>query len=498
MKKKYIMAIDQGTTGTRVILFDHKGEVYKSCYREIEQFYPQPAWVEHDPMEYLSSVYKCISDILSSSDLDTSEIAALGITNQRETTILWDRETGKPVYNAIVWQCRRSASICDELKAKGYEPLIREKTGLVIDAYFSGSKIKWLIDNVGGLREKIKNGKICMGTVDSWLIWNFSGGKYHITDYANASRTLLFNIKTLKWDDQLLEIFGIDRNILPEVKSNSGIMAYTDKDKFMGLEIPISGAAGDQQAALFGQGCFKPGMTKNTYGTALAIVMNIGDKPILSNNGLTTDLAWVIDGKATYSFEGTVFIGGAAIQWLRDGLKIIKDAQECDALSEKVPDTGNVYLVPAFIGMGVPYWDMYARGLLIGITRGTTREHICRAAEESICYQTRDVLNAMLADVPTGLVCLRVDGGASKSNFLMQFQADILGIPVEKPKNTEMAALGAAYLAGLGVGFWENMDEIYKYWTLDKKYVPMMTEDKRERLYTGWKEAVKRSFDWAK
>lgn len=498
MEKKYIMAIDQGTTGTRVILFNHKGGVFKSSYIEIKQYFPQPAWVEHDPMEYLSSVRKCVSDILSSPDVDASEIAALGITNQRETTIMWDRETGKPVYNAIVWQCRRSASICDELKAQGLEGLIREKTGLVLDAYFSGSKIKWLIDNISGLKEKIRKGNICMGTVDSWLIWNFSGGKYHVTDYANASRTLLLNIKTLKWDDELLEIFGVDKRILPEVKPNSGIMAVTDKDSFMGMEIPVAGAAGDQQAALFGQGCFRTGMTKNTYGTALAIMMNIGEKPILSNNGLTTDLAWVIDGKPTYSFEGIIFIGGAAIQWLRDGLKIIKDAWECDILSEKVPDTGNVYMVPAFTGLGAPYWDMYARGLLIGITRGTTREHICRATEESIGYQTKDVLNAMLADVPAGMACLRVDGGAAKSEFLMQFQSDILGVSVEKPKNTEMAALGAAYLAGLGIGFWENINELDKYWILDKKYDPLMQEDKRERLYAGWKEAVKRSFNWAK
>ena len=498
MLKKYIMSIDQGTTGSRVILFDHKGEVFASSYQEIRQYFPNPGWVEHDPMEYLSSITACVKDVIAKTKVTPEQISAIGITNQRETTVLWDKDTGKPVCNAIVWQCRRSAAICDKLKANGYEKIINEKTGLVIDAYFSATKIKWITDNISGVSEKIKQGKIYMGNVDSWLIWNFSKGKYHVTDYSNASRTLLLNIQTLCWDDELLKIFEIDRNILPEVRPTSGIIAYTDKDSFLGMEIPIAGVAGDQQSALFGQGCYRPGMAKNTYGTALALMMNIGNKAIPSKNGLTTDLAWVIDGKVSYALEGVIFIGGATIQWLRDGLKIIKDARECDIMSEKVPDTGNVYLVPAFTGLCAPYWDMYARGIIIGITRGTEREHICRAAEEAIAYQTKDVIDAMIADSQESLKSLRVDGGATKSDFLMQFQSDILGIPVERPKITEMAALGAAYLAGLGVGYWESISDLENNWVLDKKYEPKMTEDKRNALYTGWKEAVKRSLGWDK
>ncbi|MCL4378918.1 MAG: glycerol kinase GlpK [Actinobacteria bacterium] len=498
MKKKYIMSIDQGTTGSRVILFNHDGEVYASSYKEIKQYFPNPGWVEHNPMEYLSSIKDCVKDVMAKTNITPDQIAAIGITNQRETTVLWDKETGKPVSNAIVWQCRRSAAICDELKADGYEKVINEKTGLVIDAYFSATKIKWIIDNIPGVKERVNQGKICMGTVDTWLIWNFGKIKYHVTDYSNASRTLLFNIHTLNWDDELLKIFDVNKSILPEVKPTSGIMAYTDKDSFIGIEIPIAGVAGDQQAALFGQGCYKPGMAKNTYGTALALMMNIGDKAIPSKNGLTTDLAWVIGNKTYYSLEGVIFIGGATIQWLRDGLKIVNDARECDVLSEKVSSTGNVYLVPAFTGLCAPYWDMYARGIIVGITRGTTREHICRAAEEAIAYQTKDVIDSMIADSGKNLTSLRVDGGATKSDFLMQFQSDILGIPVEKPKITEMAALGAAYLAGLGIGYWENMKDLEKNWILDKKYEPKMTEERRETLYSGWKEAVKRSLKWEK
>jgi glycerol kinase len=500
--KKYILAIDQGTTGTRVILFNHEGEVERSAYREIRQIYPNPGWVEHDPEEHISSVYACTEEIFSKSSISPAQVEAIGITNQRETTILWDKDSGKPLYNAIVWQCRRTSDYCSMLKSKGYEKTIREKTGLFVDPYFSATKIKWIIDNVDGVKQRIASGKVCMGNVDSWLIYNLSGGKYHVTDYSNASRTMLLNIHTLDWDDEILEIFGIDRQILPELKPTSGIMAHTVKNgafgKIFNREIPVSGVAGDQQAALFGQGCFKPGMAKNTYGTSLALMVNIGHKPVLSNNGLLTDLSWVIGKDVYYSFEGVVFIGGAAIQWLRDGLKIIKDAHECDVMSEKVKDTGGVYVVPAFTGLGAPYWDSYARGTIVGITRGTSGEHICRATLESIAYQSKDMIDSMTADSGKAPVSLRVDGGATKSDFLMQFQADILGIPVEKPKVTEMAALGAAYLAGLGVGFWDSLADLEKYWQLDKRYEPQMDLKKREELYGGWKRAVERSFNWAR
>jgi glycerol kinase len=498
VKKKYILSIDQGTTGSRVILFNHEGEAFATSYKEIVQYFPYPGWVEHDPMEYISCIKECSKDVMEKTGIGTEQIAAIGITNQRETIILWDKETGRPVCNAIVWQCRRSAAICDEIKAAGYEKVIREKTGLVIDAYFSASKIKWIIDNMPGVKEDIGRGRILAGTVDSWLIWNLSGKKYHVTDYSNASRTMLFNIHTLKWDDELLEIFGINKNILPQVKETSGVMAYSDKADFLGKEVPFSGVAGDQHAALFGQACYRPGMTKNTYGTGLAIMMNTGDKAVTSKNGLTTDLAWVIDHKPCYALEGVIFMGGSTIQWLRDGLKIINDAAECDILSKTVPDTGNVYLVPAFTGLCAPYWDMYARGVIIGITRGTSREHICRAALEAIAYQTRDVIDCMIADSEVDLALLRVDGGAVKSDFLMQFQSDILGIPIELSRVSEMAALGAAYLAGLGVGYWEDMKDLEGNHAAGKRYEPKMTEEKRELLYSGWKEAVKRSFDWEK
>lgn len=497
MKKKYIMSLDQGTTGSRVILFDHEGKAFHSAYREIKQFYPEPGWVEHDPLEYISSILECADEVLKKSGTDISDIASIAIANQRETVILWDRDTGKPLYNAIVWQCRRTADYCSRLKEEGYTEIVNEKTGLFIDAYFSASKIRWIMDNVPGASEKVRQGKVLAGNVDTWLIWNLTSGKYHETDYSNASRTSLLNINTLEWDNELLDLFGVPENILPGLKPSSGILAHTDK-KFFGMEIPISGVAGDQQAALFGQACFKPGMAKNTYGTALAMVLNIGNKPIKSKNGLTTDLAWVINGKATYAFEGLVFIGGATIQWLRDELKIIKSAQECDRLAEQVEDTGNVYLVPAFTGLCAPYWDMYARGLLIGITRGTTISHICRAAEEAIAFQTLDVINSMISDCSIKLNSLRVDGGASKSDFLMQFQADISDLVIERPVMAEMTALGAAYLAGLGVGFWNSTEELEKHWILEKTFNPDMEEGKRARLYSKWKDAVKRSMSWAK
>jgi len=498
MNKKYVMAIDQGTTGTRVMLFNHDGEIHSMAYREIKQFFPHPGWVEHDPDDIWQTVLACTEEACRKGKTTHDEIAAIGITNQRESTILWERDTGRPIYNSICWQCRRSAGICDDLKRKGYEGPIKKKTGLVVDAYFSATKIMWIMDNVEGARKKIKNRNICMGNIDSWIIWNLSKGRYHVTDYSNASRTLLLNIHTLAWDEEILGWTGIPDHILPELRPTSGVMAETDPDIFFGATVPIAGAAGDQQAATFGQTCFKPGMAKNTYGTALALMMNIGDKPVPSKHGLTTDLAWKIGDGVEYTLEGVIFIGGAAIQWLRDGLKIIKNSAECSALAEKVPNTGGVYLVPAFTGICAPYWDMYARGTIVGITRGTTREHIARSAMESIAYQTRDVLEAMEADSGEKTRSLRVDGGATKSDFLMQFQADILGIEVERPVITEMAALGACYLAGLGVGFWESREEIARQWKIEKVFEPQMDESRREELYGDWKRAVERSFKWAK
>ena len=498
MDKKYIMSIDQGTTGTRVILFNRNGDIHSAAYREIKQIFPQPGWVEHNPKDYWKTVMDCTKDALRNGKVKAEEIAAIGITNQRETTILWDKYTGEPVYNAIVWQCRRTAIMCDELKAKGYEQMVRKKTGLTIDAYFSATKIKWIIENVSGVKEKIAQGKIYMGNVDSWIIWNLSGGTVHVTDYSNASRTMLLNIHTLKWDPVLLEVVGIPENILPDLMPSSGIMATTTKNVFFDVEIPIAGVAGDQHAATFGQTCFKPGMAKNTYGTALALMMNIGEKPVLSKNGLTTDLCWHINGKTEYALEGVVFIGGAAIQWLRDGINIIDSAVECSRMAVKVPDTGGVYVVPAFTGLCAPYWDMYARGLIIGITQGTSREHIARSTLESLAYQTKDVLEAMESDFRKKAVSLRVDGGATKSDFLMQFQADILGKPVKRPLVTEMAARGAAYLAGLGVGFWKSREELEYQWKVDRIFEPQMSKDQRESLYDGWKRAVQRSLNWAK
>lgn len=498
IKKGYIIAIDQGTTGTRVILFNHKGEIVSMAYREIKQIYPEPGWVEHDPMEIWDSVVACTKEVFKKGKVSPGELVALGVTNQRESTILWEKDSGKPVYNSICWQCRRTSRMCDELKKLGYEDKIREKTGLFIDAYFSATKIKWILDNVKDVMSRVTSGNICMGNIDSWIIWRLSGGKYHVTDYSNASRTMLLNIHSLKWDEEIMEWLKIPMEIMPRLRPSSGIMAYTDGEIFYGTEVPISGDAGDQQAATFGQACFKPGMVKNTYGTALALMMNIGNKPTLSNHGLITDLAWNIGNKVEYAFEGIIFIGGAAIQWLRDGLKVIKDAQECSTLAERVSDTGGVYLVPAFTGLSAPYWDTYARGLIIGITRGTSVEHIARSTLESIAYQTRDVLKAMEADSGERAHSLRVDGGATKSDFLMQFQADILGILVERPSITEMSALGACYLAGLGVGFWESTDELEKQWKIERTYEPRMSEDKRQTLYYGWKRAVERSLNWEK
>jgi len=499
LQKKYIAAIDQGTTSTKVIIADHESKIVEQALRDIKQYYPQPGWVEHDAFDILESVMGCFKEIFSRNIVKPEEIAAIGITDQRETTILWDGKTGEPVYHAICWQSRQTAPICERMKKQdGLEELINEKTGLRIDPYFSASKIKFILENVPGVREKADAGEIMMGTVDSWLIWNLSGKKSHVIDYTNASRTLLLNIHTLEWDDELIGKIGIPKSILPQLKPSScEALAMTDPGVFFGQEIPIAGDAGDQHAATIGQTCFEPGMAKNTYGTSLALFMNIGDKPLKSHYGLTTDLGWVINGKVQYAFEGVVFVGGAVVQWLRDGLGIIKESGECSSLAEKVGDTGNVYFVPAFTGMCAPYWDPYARGMLIGLTRGTTKEQICRAALESMGYQTRDVIEAMVADTGKALTSLRVDGGATKSEFLLQFQADILGIPVELPEVTSMAALGAAYLAGLGIGFWKNTSELKQYWKIAKTYYPVMTKEKRDELYEGWKKAVKRSLNWA-
>jgi len=498
MEKRFILSIDQGTTGTRVVLFNRMGQIHSSAYLEIKQIYQHPGWVEHDANEYWQSTIHCITKALKSGRVSAQDVAAIGITCQRESTVLWDRETGEPVYNAICWQSRQTASICEDLIEKGLDPYIRDKTGLLIDAYFSGTKIKWIIDNVAGVKERIQQKKIAFGNIDSWLIYKLSKGAYHVEDYSNASRTLLLDIHSLKWDQKIMAALDIDESILPQLRPSSGVMAMTSKDVFFGCEVPIAGDAGDQHAATFGQTCFEPGMAKNTYGTALAMMMNIGDTPKRSKTGLTTDLGWVIGDRVEYALEGVIFMGGATIQWLRDGLKIIKKASDVNTLASKVEDTGGVYLVPAFTGLCAPYWDMYARGVLIGITRGTTSEHIARCAIEAIAYQTKDVLECMQEDSGQIATELRVDGGATASDVLMQFQADLLGIPIQIPVVTEMAALGAAYLAGLGVGFWKDKQEIAAQWRIARTFEPNMSIERREELYSGWKKAVERSFDWAK
>jgi len=492
---KYIMAFDQGTTSSRSIIFDHSGEIIASLNQEFKQIYPKPGWVEHDPMEIWDSQIGVAKGVIEKAGIKAEDIAAIGITNQRETTVVWDKNTGEPIYNAIVWQCRRTAPICDELKNKGFDKKIREKTGLVVDAYFSGTKVKWILDNVEGAREKAEKGELLFGNIDTWLIWNLTRGKVHVTDYSNASRTMLFNIHELKWDKEILEELNIPEQMLPEVKPSSYVYGYTDKSIF-GVELPIAGDAGDQQAALFGQACFEPGMAKNTYGTGCFMLMNTGEKAVPSNNGLLTTIAWGIDEKVEYALEGSIFIAGAAIQWLRDELRIINNSAESEEYAIKVEDTNGVYLVPAFVGLGAPYWDMYARGAIVGLTRGAKKEHLIRAALESLAYQTKDVLEAMQEDSGIKLQALKVDGGASANNFLMQFQSDILGVPVDRPKVIETTALGASYLAGLAVGFWKNKNEIIENWNSDKHFEPSMDDNKRIKLYNGWKKAVKRAMKW--
>ncbi|MBO8175382.1 MAG: glycerol kinase GlpK [Thermococcus sp.] len=487
---KFILSLDEGTTSARAIVFDKESNVLGVGQYEFPQYYPKPGWVEHNPEEIWDAQFKAVKTALENAKITPEQIAAIGITNQRETTIIWDKD-GKPVYNAIVWQCRRTAEMIEDIK-RNYGEMIKEKTGLVPDAYFSASKIKWLLDNVPGLREKAQKGEVMFGTIDTFLIYKLTGK--HVTDYSNASRTMLFNIKKLEWDEDLLEIFGIPDAILPEVKESSEIYGYTKKELF-GVEIPVSGDAGDQQAALFGQACFDEGMVKATYGTGNFILVNTGDKIKYSQNLLTT-IAWGLNGKVSYALEGSVFITGAAVQWLRDGLKIINSAAETEELASKLASNDGVYFVPAFVGLGAPYWDQFARGLIIGITRGTTREHLARATLEAIAYLTKDVIDEMEKEVP--IKELRVDGGATKNNFLMQFQADILGKTVIRPVVQETTALGAAYLAGLAVGYWESLEEIRELWKVEKVFEPKMNKKEREKLYKGWKEAVKRALGWAR
>ncbi|MCB9040672.1 MAG: glycerol kinase GlpK [Lewinellaceae bacterium] len=492
----YILALDQGTTSSRAILFDREGNIKASEQQEFTQIYPKPGWVEHDPKEIWNTQLKVLQALLRKQKVPAGQVAAIGITNQRETAVVWNRKTGEPIHNAIVWQDRRTASICNQLKADGHEPYIRENTGLLADAYFSGTKVKWMLDNVPGAREQAEKGELCFGTIDSWLIWKLTGGKVHVTDYTNASRTLLYNIKKLEWDKRLLEILGVPAIMLPEVRRSSEVYGHTAPD-LLGEAVPVAGIAGDQQAALFGQACHSPGMAKNTYGTGCFMLMTTGEEAVTSKSGLITTIASKLDGTPQYALEGSVFIAGAAIQWLRDGLKIIDDAPDSEYFAMKVPHTDGVYVVPAFAGLGAPYWDMYARGAILGLTRGTTKAHLIRATLESLAYQTRDVLDAMEKDSGLSLKTLRVDGGASANGLLMQFQADILGANVERPRIIETTALGAAYLAGLAVGYWKPED-ITNKWQLDATFVPDMQEEERGSLYRGWQKAVKRAMDWEK
>ncbi|WP_394579405.1 glycerol kinase GlpK [Cytobacillus firmus] len=489
--EKYILSLDQGTTSSRAILFNKKGEIVHTAQKEFTQHFPKPGWVEHNANEIWGSILSVIAGVFSESGIKPEQIAGIGITNQRETTVVWDKETGAPIYNAIVWQSRQTSEICDDLKEKGYNGLFREKTGLLIDAYFSGTKVKWILDHVEGAREKAEQGKLLFGTIDTWLIWKLSGGKAHVTDYSNASRTLMFNIYELKWDEELLNILGVPKAMLPEVKPSSEVYAKTIDYHFFGKEVPIAGAAGDQQAALFGQACFEKGMAKNTYGTGCFMLMNTGEKAVQSEHGLLTTIAWGLEGKIEYALEGSIFVAGSAIQWLRDGLRMLKDAKDSESYAKKVDSTDGVYVVPAFVGLGTPYWDSDVRGAVFGVTRGTSKEHFIRATLEALAYQTKDVLSAMEADSGIELKTLRADGGAVKNNFLMEFQSDILDVPVERPVINETTALGAAYLAGLAVGFWKSQEEIAEQWAIDQSYHPSMDDQVRENLYQGWKKAVK-------
>ncbi len=496
MEKKYILSFDQGTTSSRAIIFDKAGNIIKTAQKEFQQIYPKAGWVEHDPMEIWGTQSGVAREVLETAGISPEEIAAIGITNQRETVVVWDKNTGKPVYNAIVWQCRRTANYCDELKERGLDSYIKEKTGLLIDAYFSGTKLRWILENVEGAREKAERGDLLFGNIDTWLIWNLTRGKVHVTDYTNASRTMLFDIKSLCWDEKILKELNIPIGMLPEVHPSSEVYGYTDEASFGGAMIPIAGIAGDQQAALFGQACFDKGMVKNTYGTGCFMLMNTGEKMIPSENGLLTTIAWGLDGKVEYALEGSIFIGGASVQWLRDELKMINDASDSEYFANKVDDTNGVYVVPAFAGLGAPYWDMYARGTVVGLTRGANKNHFIRATLESIAYQTRDVIEAMQEDSGIKLSGLRVDGGATMNNFLMQFQSDILGKEVHRPVVVETTALGSAYLAGLAVGFWKSKDDIRNNQAIDRVFKASITHDERTHKYSKWQRAVKRAQSW--
>lgn len=490
MSKKFILAIDQGTTSSRAILFNDQGDLLQTSQREFKQYFPQPGWVEHNANEIWSSVLSVIAELFSESEATPKDIAAIGITNQRETTVVWDKETGKPIYNALVWQSRQTEGICRDLRQAGHNDTFRKKTGLLLDPYFSGTKVKWILDHVDGARERAEKGELLFGTIDTWLIWKLSGGKAHVTDYTNASRTLMYNIHDLKWDQELLDLLDVPKTMLPEVHSSSEVYAHTVDYHFFGEQIPIAGVAGDQHAALFGQACFEKGMVKSTYGTGNFILMNTGDTAVESKNGLLTTLAWGIDGKVEYALEGSVFVSGSAIQWLRDGLKIIENAPQSEELATRVTSADGVYLVPAFVGLGTPYWDSDARGAMFGLTRGTERSHIVRATLESLAYQTKDVMAAMESDAGIESKKLRADGGAVANDFLMQFQSDLLDAPVEIPTVTETTALGAAYLAGLAVGIWESKEDIAKKWNMDRSFEPKMEETERNALYGGWRKAV--------
>lgn len=490
MRGKYILALDQGTTSSRAILFDKKGTIVHTSQKEFTQYFPKSGWVEHNADEIWSSILAVIAGVLSEKSIRADQVEGIGITNQRETTVVWDKRTGNPIYNAIVWQSRQTADICEELKAQGHSNIFRDKTGLLIDAYFSGTKVKWVLDNVEGAMEQAERGELLFGTIDTWLVWKLSGGKAHVTDYSNASRTLMYDIYDLKWDQELLDILGVPASMLPDVRPSSEIYAHTDKKLFFGHAAPLAGIAGDQQAALFGQACFESGMVKNTYGTGCFMLMNTGEKAVKSEHGLLTTLAWGIDGKVEYALEGSIFVAGSAIQWLRDGLRMFRNSSESGRYAERVASTEGVYVVPAFVGLGAPYWDSDVRGAAFGLTRGTSKEHFVRATLESLAYQTKDVLDAMEADSGISLKTLRVDGGAVRNDFLMQFQSDLLNVPVERPLINETTALGAAYLAGLAVGFWKDRSEIAAHWQLDRPFEPVMEQTQREDLYAGWQKAV--------
>ena len=492
MEKKYILALDQGTTSSRAIVFDHEGQIRSVAQKEFPQYFPQPGWVEHNPNEIWGSEASVIAEAISTIDITGLDIAAIGITNQRETTIVWDIDTDEPIYNAIVWQDRRTAEFCDQLKADGLTETIRQKTGLIIDAYFSGTKIKWILDHVPGARKRAEEGKLRFGTVDSWLVWRLTRGETHVTDVTNASRTMLFNIHELKWDEELLKLFNIPLSMMPEVKSNSEIYGHT-KTTIFAHKVPIAGIAGDQQAALFGQMCLDPGSIKNTYGTGCFVMLNTGEKPIVSKNNLLTTIAWQIGNKVNYALEGSIYVGGSVVQWLRDGLGIINHSSDVESLAQSVPDSGGVYFVPALTGLAAPYWDSYARGTIVGITRGTTAAHIARAALDGIAFQTYDIAQAMAKDMNDRLTELKVDGGASRNNLLMQFQADLLGIDVVRPKITETTAIGAAYLAGLGVGYWDSVDELRRQWKVERTFTPNLDSETVRTAREGWADAISRT-----